>query len=161
MKCCTALAVVFCATFASVVATPTSGQETGAPVAALATPAVHEAYTAAINSNDLEKLLAIMTDDVVFMAPNSAPIIGKTAVRPWLEGYIAAYKTYWDKKAVEFVVAGEWAFERYSYTSTDTPRDGGDPIVDTGWGLVIYHHDADGVWRVARDAWGSDRPAAE
>ena len=27
-------------------------------------------------------------------------------------------------------------------------------VEDTGWGLVIYHHDADGKWRVARDAWG-------
>jgi ketosteroid isomerase-like protein len=24
----------------------------------------------------------------------------------------------------------------------------------TGWGLLIYHHDADCKWRVARDAWG-------
>ena len=60
----------------------------------------------------------------------------------------------------EFVVSGEWAFERYSYTSTDTPVGGGAPMVDTGWGFAVYHHDADGKWRVARDAWGSDHPPA-
>ena len=49
-------------------------------------------------------------------------------------------------------------FERYSYKSTDTPLAGGDVVEDTGWGLVIYHHDADGKWRVARDAWGPDHP---
>ncbi|MGW8321933.1 MAG: redoxin domain-containing protein [Thermodesulfobacteriota bacterium] len=112
----------------------------------------------AINSNDVDRLLAIMTDDVVFLAPNSAPIVGKAAVRPWIEGYLAAFQTHWDKQVNEFVVGGQWAFERYSYTSTDRPREGGDPVVDTGWGLVIYHHDADGAWRVARDAWGSDQP---
>jgi len=120
--------------------------------------AIHEAYVEAINSNDLGRLLGIMTDDVVFMAPNSAPVVGKAAIKPWLEGYLAAYKTRWDKTVEEFVVSGDWAFERYSYKSTDTPRDGGDVIQDTGWGLVIYHHDSDGTWRVARDAWGSDRP---
>ncbi len=26
-------------------------------------------------------------------------------------------------------------------------------------GLNIHHHDADGKWRVARDAWSSDLPA--
>jgi hypothetical protein len=28
--------------------------------------------------------------------------------------------------------------------------------VDTGWGLVLDHHDTDGKWRVARDAFSTD-----
>lgn len=118
----------------------------------------HQAYVDAINSNDVERMLAMLTDDVVFLPPNSPVMIGKETLRPWLEGYVAAFRTHWDKPVHEFVVNGCWAFERYSYTSTDTPRDGGDAIVDTGWGLIIYRHDADGVWRVARDAWGMDHP---
>ena len=81
-------------------------------------------------------------------------------LRPKHEAYLKAYKTRWDKPVQEFIVAGEWAFERYSYKSTDTPRDGGPVMEDTGWGFVVYHHDADGKWRVARDAWGPDHPAA-
>jgi len=118
----------------------------------------HEAYTAAINSNDLDSLMAMMTDDVVFLAAHGPPMVGKAAVRPWAEGYLQAFTTSWDKQSQEFVVAGDWAFERYSYRSTDTPRGGGEPVQDTGWGLVIYHHDADGKWRVARDAFGTDQP---
>lgn len=119
----------------------------------------HEAYVEAINSNDLDQLLEMLTDDVVFLAPNEKPYVGKEALKPWLEGYLAAFETHWDKPVEEFVVSGDWAFERYSYTSTDIPLEGGDPITGTGWGLVIYHRDADGKWRVARDAWGSDQPA--
>ena len=119
----------------------------------------HAMYVAAINSNDLGQLLAALTDDVVFLAPNSPPMAGKAAVKPWLEDYLKAYKTHWDKPVLEFVVNGDWAYERYAWTSTDTPLAGGDPVKDTGWGLLIYHHDADGKWRVARDAWGSDHPA--
>jgi hypothetical protein len=48
----------------------------------------------------------------------------------------------------------------YSYKSTDTPPAGGAVVEDMGWGLVIYHHDQDGKWRVARDAWGPDHPQA-
>jgi len=118
----------------------------------------HEAYVKAINSNDLEILLDMLTEDVVFLAATAPPMVGKDAVRPWLEGYLAAYETHWDKPVQEFIVSGEWAFERYSYKSTDTPRAGGDVIEDTGWGLVIFHHDADGKWRVARDAFGPDHP---
>ena len=119
----------------------------------------HEAYVTAINSNNLDTLLGVLTDDVVFLSAHEAPMVGKAAVRPWLEAYLKAYKTHWDKPVQEFVVNGDWAFERYSYTSNDTPIGGGDVVTDTGWGLVLYHHDADGKWRVARDAWGPDHPA--
>lgn len=118
----------------------------------------HEAYVTAINSNKLETLLSMLTEDVVFLAPNEPPMVGKAAVRPWLEAYLKAYRTHWDKPVQEFVVNGDWAFERYSDTSTDTPLAGGKAVKDTGWGLLIYHHDADGKWRVARDAWGADHP---
>jgi len=119
----------------------------------------HEAYVTAINSNNLDTLLGVLTEDVVFLAPQEPVMVGKAAVRPWLEGYLKAFKTHWDKPVQEFVVNGEWAFERYSYKSTDTPAGGGAVVEDTGWGLVIYHRETDGKWRVARDAWGADHPA--
>lgn len=117
----------------------------------------HENYVAAINSNNLDSLLEMLTNDVVFMSPNEPVMVGKDAVKPWLEGYLQLFKTYWEKPVHEFVVCGEWAFERYSYKSTDTSLVDGSVFEGTGWGLVIYHHDTDGKWRVARDAWGSDR----
>lgn len=76
----------------------------------------HEAYVTAINSNDLDTLLGVLTDDVVFLSAHEAPMVGKAAVRPWLEAYMKAYKTHWDKPVQEFVVNGDWAFERYSYS---------------------------------------------
>ena len=118
----------------------------------------HEAYTTAINSNNLDSLTGMFTDDVVFLAAHAPPIVGKPAVRKWAQHYLEAFTTHWDKTSQEFEVAGQWAFERYSYKSTDTPKAGGAAFQDTGWGLVIYHHDADGKWRVARDAFGTDTP---
>ena len=118
----------------------------------------HEAYTTAINSNNLDSLVAMFTEDVVFLAAHAPPIVGKPAVRKWAEDYLQAFTTHWNKTAQEFVIAGDWAFERYSYKSTDTPKAGGAAVEDTGWGLVIYHHDSDGKWRVARDAFSTDTP---
>lgn len=117
----------------------------------------HDAYTSAINSNDLDAIMAMMTDDVVFLVPGSPPIEGKPAVREWAGGYLSAYHTHWDKRVVEFIQSGAYAFERYSYTSTDTPRGGGEPVSGTGWGLIVYQRGDDGVWRVARDAFGPDQ----
>lgn len=118
----------------------------------------HDAYVEAINSNDIAKLMAVLTDDIVYMAPNSPRMSGKAEVEPWGKGYFEAYTTKWEKTSLEFVVAGDWAFEQYAYKVTDTPKAGGAPIEDVGKGINIYHHDADGVWRVARDAWNSDKP---
>jgi ketosteroid isomerase-like protein len=120
---------------------------------------VHQAYVKGINSNSLESMRGMLTEDVVFMAPNDKPYIGKSAVRPWILEYLKTYRTHWDKPVQEFVVSGKSAFERYSYTSTDKPVGGGAAVVDTGWGFAVNHHDSDGQWRVARDAWGSDHPA--
>ena len=99
----------------------------------------HEGYVAAINSNNLDSLLGMLTDDVVFLSAHEPVMVGKAAVRPWLEAYLTAYRTHWDKPVQEFVVSGNWAFERYSYTSTDTARAGGAVVRDTGWGLLLYH----------------------
>lgn len=138
---------------------PSGAKSAATPGAADSTAHLaHEAYTAAINSNNLDSLAGMFTEDVVFLAAHSPPIVGKPAVRAWADGYLQAFTTHWDKTSQEFVVNGDWAFERYTYKSTDTPKAGGAAVQDTGWGLVIYHHDADGKWRVARDAFGTDTP---
>ena len=119
----------------------------------------HEAYVEAINANDLETFLAMLTDDVVFMPPNAPRLVGKEAVREWAAPYLEAYQIHWDKTSLELVVCGDWAFEQYAYVENDRARDGGPALQDVGKGINIYHLDADGVWRVARDAWSSDLPA--
>lgn len=117
-----------------------------------------DTYLAAINSNDLDAFLATVTDDIVFIAPNSPVMEGKSEVGPWVGGYFNAVETLWNKTSVEFVVAGNWAFERYTYTVVDTPHGGGESHTDSGNGINIYRLGGDGVWLVARDAWATDRP---
>lgn len=138
---------------------------TAAVALALTVPALAEtpsaAYVAAINSNDLETFLDAVTDDVVFIAPGAPVMEGKSEVGPWVGAYFAAVHTAWQKKSVELVVAGDWAFERYVYRVIDTPRAGGAAEVGTGHGINIYRREGDGVWRVARDIWSSGPVDAE
>ena len=139
--------------------TEPAGGEEQAEASATIVQQAHENYVRVINSNNIDSLMSMMTDDVVFLAAGAKPIVGKAAVREWADGYYKAFHTKWDKPVQEFNVSGDNAIERYSYTSTDTPVAGGKPVVDTGWGLVVYHREADGAWRVARDAFGPDHPA--
>lgn len=118
----------------------------------------HDVYLAAINANDLDMFLDAVTDDIVFIAPNAPVMEGKDQVGPWVAGYFDAVETAWEKTSVEFVVAGDWAYERYTYTVVDTPKGGTESYTDTGNGMNIYHLGDDGVWRVARDVWATNQP---
>ena len=86
----------------------------------------HEAYLTSINSNDVARFLTTVTDDIVFLPPNSEPIAGKEAVGAWVAGYFEAIQTVWTKTTVELVVADGLAYEWYRYHVVDTPRDGGE-----------------------------------
>jgi len=115
----------------------------------------HEAYLDAINSNDVARFLTTVTDDIVFLPPNSEPIAGREAVGTWVAGYFEAIETVWTKTTVELVVADGLAYEWYVYQVIDTPRDGGEATSDAGNGVNIYRLDADGTWRVWRDIWST------
>src|SRR5215471_4979634 len=121
--------------------------------------AAHDAYVSAINSNDVDTLLADLTDDIVYQSPGEPEIVGKAAVRKWLAEYFSATRTHWEKTSIGFVVNGDWAFERYTYKSTDTDKKTGAVSTDTGKGINIFRRGNDGRWRVAIDGWSSDRPA--
>jgi ketosteroid isomerase-like protein len=126
-------------------------------VAAIET-AAHGGYVAAINSNDVDTLMSDLTDDIVYQAPDAPEVKGKRAVRAWVAGYFGAYRTHWEKTTVGFTVSGDWAFERYTYKSTDTDKKTGAVTTDVGKGINIFRRGADGKWRVAIDGWSSDKP---
>lgn len=125
----------------------------------------HDAYVAAINTNKVDVWLGTLGDDVVYLVPSQAALVGKDAVGEWVRRYLQEVTTRWTKSVQDVQVSGDWAFGRYSYTASDSviihdpETEGGGTANDSGWGLVVYHRDARGAWRVARDAWGSDRPA--
>ena len=119
----------------------------------------HDAYVAAINSNNVDTLLADLTDDIVYQSPGEPEIVGKAAVRKWLAEYFGSTRTHWEKTSIGFVANGDWAFERYTYKSTDTDKNTGAVTKDMGKGINIFRRGRDGRWRVAIDGWSSDRPA--
>lgn len=124
----------------------------------------HDGYVSAINTNRVESWLPTLDDEVVYFVPSQPAIVGKGAVGQWVTRYLHEVTTTWTKSLVDLQVTGDWAVGRYTYTASDSiiirdpETEGGGTANDSGWGLVVYHKGDDGTWRVARDAWGSDRP---
>ncbi|MBN8954731.1 MULTISPECIES: SgcJ/EcaC family oxidoreductase [unclassified Rhizobium] len=110
---------------------------------------VVESWTAASKEGDTTTVLELMTDDVVFMVPGREPF-GKEAFAAASKG-MDGMKMEGASEIVELQVLGDWAYIRNHIDITVTPP-GGDAVHRSGYTLTLLRKEADGQWRLARDA---------
>ncbi|HEU0178447.1 MAG TPA: SgcJ/EcaC family oxidoreductase [Blastocatellia bacterium] len=111
-----------------------------------------ENWISASKAGDLETVLSLMTDDVVFLTPGRSPMIGK-------ESFAAASKAQseqpFEMSAVsdiqEIQVFGDWAHMWTKLTVVVTPTKGGQTIRRAGHTLSVLKKQG-GKWLLARDA---------
>ena len=106
-------------------------------------------------ARDWDALTAMFADDVVFLPPDAPVVLGKAAVRAFLEGYppIAAFT------ATVLSAEGqtEFAWARGSFAMTVEPT-AGQRISLIGKWAGTYRKRADGGWLCASDTWNLDAP---
>jgi uncharacterized protein (TIGR02246 family) len=122
--------------------------------------AIEDRIQAAFAAGDADAVAAEYTEDALLMPPNSPSLVGRAAIaevyRPAFKDLKISLKT----EVQEVEVAGDWAFLRGLFTTTATPKAGGETRVNHGKYLVVARRGADGVWRFARDMYSMDaRPA--
>lgn len=112
---------------------------------------LHSAWIKAVNVGDLASLLALVTDDVVFLNPGQEPI-GK-------EGFKANFSAAMQNFAIEcisdleeVIVVGEVAHTLSRDSLSVVPRAGGEATRLAGHRMTIYRQQPDGRWQLARDA---------
>jgi uncharacterized protein (TIGR02246 family) len=110
---------------------------------------VIQKWMSASESGDLETILELMTDDVIFMVPGQEPF-GKEAFAAAFQG-LADTKISGESAIVELRVLGEWAFIRNHLEVTATPVHG-EEIHRGGYTLTLLRKGKGGEWRLARDA---------
>lgn len=110
---------------------------------------VVETWMAASKNGDAATLLALMTDDVIFMVPGQEPF-GKEAFARLLQS-MGKVRLEGTSELLELKLLGDWAFTRNRIDLTVTPPDGV-PIRRSGYTLTILRKEADGRWRLTRDA---------
>jgi ketosteroid isomerase-like protein len=116
-------------------------------------------YLGSINDEDIETLASLTTDGHVMLMPGRAPLVGKAA-NDEANGRAFEQFTFdetWEP--VETVISGDLAFQRGTYTTTATPRAGGDARSISGNFLRIYQRQPNGEWRMTRDTFNSVNPA--
>ena len=110
-------------------------------------------FEAAMNSGDVEGLVALYKEDAKLMPPNMPTITGHDAVRELFGGMIADGVSV-ELESASYAVALNTAHRVGTYKTIIKGE-----VVDTGRFLETWNKD-DGTWRMANDIWNSDRPAA-
>ena len=107
------------------------------------------AWMKASEAGDLATVLGLMADDVVFLVPGREPF-GKEAFATISQG-MKDVRMQGTSDIRELKVLGDWAYLRNHIELTITPP-GGTPVRRAGYTLTILRKEADGRWRLARDA---------
>jgi uncharacterized protein (TIGR02246 family) len=110
---------------------------------------VVDMWLAASKVGDIETVLSLMCDDVIFMVPGAQPF-GKQAFAAASAG-MKNMQMEGTSEIQELKVLGDWAYLRNFIDMTVTPP-GGSPVRRSGYTLTILRKEADGKWRLARDA---------
>ena len=110
---------------------------------------VVETWMTASKEGDVATVLGLMADDVLFMVPGQKPF-GKDA-------FAAASRGMKDvaidgkSDIQEIRILGDWAYLR-NYLEVMVTPPGGQPVRRSGYTLSILRKEADGQWRLTRDA---------
>lgn len=117
-------------------------------------------WPSAAEAGDIERYLTFVTDDVLMLPPNQAPLHGKQEITEFLRGALEiATFDITAHPPEELVVAGDWAYLRYRVQMTVHPKSGGvSSNLDRKY-LDIWRREADGMWKCHRHMW-NDNPSS-
>ena len=110
-------------------------------------------WISATKAGDTAKVLSLMSDDVVFLVPGHAPMIGKAAFSATAGAQSGPDAPTFDGKSEiqEIKVLGEWAYLWTKLTVVVTPPGGAKPMTRSGNTLSILRKQ-NGKWLLTRDA---------
>ena len=105
---------------------------------------------------DFDSLTRLLTDDVVFLPPDAPVVVGKTAVRAFLDAFPAVTAFTAELDVAEGRPDLTWA--RGSFRMTVEPAPGQSASMVGKWSAT-YRKQDDGAWLCASDTWNLDAPA--
>ena len=115
--------------------------------------AAAEEESNAITSGDAERYMAILSEDAVFMPPNSLSKSGEE-LRQWLREFLGQTAVECLQMVHgETVIAGDLAYHEYGRSWRTRPRAGGPAAIAHFKGLHIVRRQEDGSWKLARNIW--------
>ncbi|KQV91211.1 hypothetical protein ASD15_03970 [Massilia sp. Root351] len=111
------------------------------------------AWVEATRLGQVEKVLAMMTPDVVFLVAGQPPMHGRDGFAAGLRALLAAHRIESDSTVDEVEVCGDLAWCRTTLEVRVVPlADGGRTVRRAGHTLSVFRKNSGGAWQLARDA---------
>ncbi|HEY4648681.1 MAG TPA: SgcJ/EcaC family oxidoreductase [Gemmatimonadales bacterium] len=117
---------------------------------------VWKEYAASLNAGDIDRWMALWTEDGVQLPPNEPPVVGKEKIRARNGAVLQTFTFEIGITNQEVSTAGDWAYSRGSYRATLTPRGGGPAIPVDGKYMTILTRQPGGGWKIHRDIFNSN-----
>jgi uncharacterized protein (TIGR02246 family) len=108
------------------------------------------AWTAAVLSKDIARVVSLVTEDCEFWTNAAPPLKGREAVRSTLQAFYATFDHRQEFDRHELLVAGDLAFARGIEHNFLTPLSGGPEIYRSQRAFMVIRREPDGRWRFAR-----------
>lgn len=112
--------------------------------------ALMDEWRRATAQGDVEALLSMLADDVVFLTPGNPPM-GKRQFEAGFRMFSAKALIHTEQEIKDLRVAGDLAYAWSHLKVTMTPKAGGEKLVTEGHTLTVFRK-ASGRWLLARDA---------
>jgi uncharacterized protein (TIGR02246 family) len=109
-----------------------------------------DCWLVASAKGDIATVLGLMTDDAIFMVPGREPF-GKAAYEAAAKA-VQGIRIEGKSDILEIEIIGRFAYLRNFLEMTIVPPDGAPAVRKSGYVLTILRKEADGRWRLARDA---------
>jgi len=114
-------------------------------------------YENALNTNDLEGILALYGNEPVFMPQHAPALVGRDAVRAGYERVFATIKLNIRFEVHEIEATGDWAWARTSSAGRTRILAADTEVIEGNNELFIFRRER-GEWRIHRYLFSTNQP---
>jgi uncharacterized protein (TIGR02246 family) len=110
---------------------------------------------AAVNAGDLDRGSLLYADDATEIRPNEPALTGEAIrIRAQQEFNEFALQEVYEVKGVK--VSGDLGVAHLAWSTTATPKAGGEPIKAKGNWIRVYERQSDGAWKCIYSIWSDE-----
>ena len=109
-------------------------------------------WHSATAAGDIDTVLGLMAEDVVFLVANQPPMRGRGSFERALRGLLSRHRIESTSEVQQVEVSGSLAYCWTNLTVRVVPLTGGNATVRAGSALSILRKQSNGSWVVVRDA---------
>jgi uncharacterized protein (TIGR02246 family) len=121
--------------------------------------ALWQEYAASATAGDLDRWIALWSEEGIQLAPDAARRMGREVIRGEMKPLFDLFDTEMAVYPDEIQVLGEQAYTHGTYEFVTRPKEGGDSTKVKGKFLTILRKEAGDSWKILIDCFNDDAPS--